>query len=165
MTHRFAELTSTAAGRLLTDRRRPMLLLPVGSTEPHGPHSPLATDPLISAGMCDRVAAALADDPDVRVLVLPSLDYGVTRYTAGFPGRIHVGEATLQAMLRDICMSLIAEGFPLIAVVNNHFEPEHVQTRPPGARPGGGRDGRRRRLPRPHPQGARDTTHRGVPPG
>jgi creatinine amidohydrolase len=128
VTHRFAELTSTAAGRLLTDRRRPVLLLPVGSTEPHGPHSPLATDPLISAGMCERVVAALADDPDLRVLVLPSLDYGVTRYTAGFPGRIHVGEATLQAMLCDICVSLIEDGFPLIAVVNNHFEPEHVQT-------------------------------------
>ncbi|MBM3678437.1 MAG: creatininase family protein [Actinobacteria bacterium] len=128
MTHRFAELTSGQAERLLADRRRPVLLLPVGSTEPHGPHAPLATDPIISAGMCERVATALAGDPDVRVLVLPSLDYGVTRYTAGFRGRIHVSEEALEAMLHDICASLIEEGFPRIAIVNNHFEPEHVQT-------------------------------------
>jgi creatinine amidohydrolase len=126
--HRFAELSYVEVEELLRDRRRPVLLLPVGATEPHGPHSPLATDPLISAGMCERVAAALAEDPELRLLVLPSLDYGVTRYTTGFPGRIHVSEEALEAMLRDICTSLIAEGFPLVAVVNNHFEPEHVQT-------------------------------------
>jgi creatinine amidohydrolase len=128
MNHRFAELTSTEAEALREGARRPVLLFPVGSTEPHGPHSPLATDPLISAGMCDRAAAVLAGDPELRVLVLPSLDYGVTRYTAGFAGRIHVSEEALELMLHDICVSLVAEGFPLLAVVNNHFEPEHVQT-------------------------------------
>lgn len=52
----------------------------------------------------------------------------MTRYSAGFPGRIHVQEATLQAMIVDVCTSLIAQGFRYVVLVNSHFEPEHVQT-------------------------------------
>ena len=63
-----------------------MLLLPLGATEPHGPHAPLGTDTLISLGICRRAAERLEDDPDVRALVLPPLPYGVTRYGAAFPG-------------------------------------------------------------------------------
>ena len=75
-----------------------MLLWPVGSTEPHGPHSPLSTDPIISIGICVRAARRLADDPELRVLILPTLSYGVTRYSAGFAGAIHVSEESLRAM-------------------------------------------------------------------
>lgn len=52
----------------------------------------------------------------------------MTRYTAAFPGAIHVGEETLHTMLRDVLRSLIAQGFRHNVIVNNHFEPEHVQT-------------------------------------
>src|SRR5206468_4016359 len=68
------------------------------------------------------------DDPELRALILPPLDYGVTRYTQGFPGPIHVNEDTLHAMLVDICTSVIDQGFRHTVVVNNHFEPEHVRT-------------------------------------
>ncbi len=105
-----------------------MLLWPVGSTEPHGPHSPLSTDPIISIGIAERVARRLADDPELAVLILPTLAYAVTRYTAGFAGAIHVGEDSLRSMIVDVCRSLAAQGFPHVVLVNNHFEPEHVQT-------------------------------------
>src|SRR5581483_5654759 len=45
-----------------------------------------------------------------------------------FPGAIHVSEETLQAMIVDVCTSLAGQGFPHVVLVNNHFEPEHVQT-------------------------------------
>jgi creatinine amidohydrolase len=124
----FADLSYTKLQEILDSPRTPVLLWPVGSTEPHGPHSPLATDPIISIGTSERVARALADDPDLQVLILPTLSYAVTRYTAGFPGAIHVGEETLQAMVVDVCTSLAGQGFPHVVIVNNHFEPEHVQT-------------------------------------
>jgi creatinine amidohydrolase len=124
----FADLSYTKLQEILDSPRTPVLLWPVGSTEPHGPHSPLATDPIISIGTSERVARTLADDPDVQVLILPTLSYAVTRYTAGFPGAIHVSEETLQAMVVDVCTSLAGQGFPHVVVVNNHFEPEHVQT-------------------------------------
>jgi len=124
----FAELTYTQVQAVLDGPRTPVLLWPVGSTEPHGPHSPLATDPIISIGICERVARDLADDPELVVLILPTLAYAVTRYTAAFPGAIHVSEETLQAMIVDVCTSLAGQGFPHVVLVNNHFEPEHVQT-------------------------------------
>jgi creatinine amidohydrolase len=125
---RFADLTSPQVAELLAAKRIPVLLLPIGAVEPHGPHAPLATDAIISAGMCERVAARLADDPDVRVLILPTLPYGVTRYGAAFPGAVSVHEDTLHALVVDICTSLVDQGFRWLMLVNNHFEPEHVAT-------------------------------------
>src|SRR3954447_10651332 len=98
----FANLTYAEAAALLDSDRTPVLLLPVGSTEPHGPHSPLCTDPLISMGMCERAVRRLADDQELRPVILPSLGYGVTRYTSSFPGPINVSEDTLHALLVDI---------------------------------------------------------------
>lgn len=124
----FAELTSPQVAELLSGSRTPVLLLPVGVVEPHGPHAPLATDEMISAGMCRRAAERLSGDPDVRVLVLPALNYGVTRMSAAFPGAVSVSEVTLHALVTEVCESLIAQGFSRIVVVNNHFEPAHVDT-------------------------------------
>jgi creatinine amidohydrolase len=124
----FADLTSSQVAELLAGPRKPVLLLPVGAVEPHGPHAPLGTDEIVSAGMCTRAASRLADDPDVRVLVLPTLNYGVTRFSAAFPGAVSVSEATLHALVVDVCGSLTVQGFSRIVVVNNHFEPAHVAT-------------------------------------
>lgn len=124
----FAELTSPQVAALLTAPRRPVLLLPVGAIEPHGPHAPLSTDPMISLGVCERVAARLADHPSLQALILPPLPYGVTRCASAFPGAVHVSEDTLYAIVTDVCGSLTRQGFADIVVVNNHFEPEHVAT-------------------------------------
>ncbi|MQA63073.1 MAG: creatininase family protein [Actinophytocola sp.] len=128
MSSYFADLTSPQVAELLSGRRIPVLLLPIGAVEPHGPHAPLATDQIISVGMCERAVMDLADDEQVRVLILPPLPYGVTRYASAFPGAVPVGESTLQAMVVDICAGLIAQGLRWIVLVNNHFEPEHVTT-------------------------------------
>jgi len=122
----FAALTSPAVAALRDGDRVPVLLLPIGAVEPHGPHGPLTTDLAISAGMCRRAATRLADDPSVAVSILPSLPYGVTRYAAAFPGAVGIGEDTLHALVVDVCASLAGQGFPRIVLVNNHFEPEHL---------------------------------------
>ena len=122
-----AEMTSPEVGELAGGTPTTVLLLPVGATEPHGPHAPLATDTIISTATCDRAAARLARDPDVRAVVLPAVPYGVTRFGAAFPGTVQVSEETLHALLTDICRSLIGQGLRHLVIVNNHFEPEHVQ--------------------------------------
>ncbi|PYP76664.1 MAG: creatininase [Gemmatimonadetes bacterium] len=124
----FANLSYPAVEELLRGDRVPVLYFPVGSTEPHGPHSPLATDPLISIGMCERACARLEDDPLLRGLILPALGFGVTRYTRAFAGPIHVSEESLHALVVDVCRSLLGQGFRHVVLVNNHFEPEHVKT-------------------------------------
>ena len=113
---------------LVAGERRVVLLLPLGAVEPHGPHSPLATDTLISVGICQRAAQRLEGDPDVRVLVLPPIPYGVTRYSAAFPGAVSISESTLRALVLETCGSLAAQGLGRIVLVNSHLEPEQVQT-------------------------------------
>ncbi|HEY3611529.1 MAG TPA: creatininase family protein [Pseudonocardiaceae bacterium] len=128
MTFYFADLTSPDIAAIQAGDRTPVLLLPVGAVEPHGPHAPLGTDSLISAGMCRRAAELLADDPDVRVLILPPLPYGVTHIAAAFPGAVGVSPSTLSALVVDLCTGLADAGLPHVVVVNNHFEPAHVST-------------------------------------
>lgn len=138
----FADLSSRQVAGLAGAAQVPVLLLPLGAVEPHGPHAPLGTDPLISRGMCERAADRLAGDPDVRVLVLPELPYGVTRFAAGFAGGIHIGEETLHALVVDVGVALIGQDLPRIVLVNNHFEPAHLSTLRRAAETLNGRGGR-----------------------
>jgi creatinine amidohydrolase len=101
--------------------RRPVHLLPLGAIEPHGPHAPLATDTLISLGICRRAAERLRGEVDV--LVLPPLPYGVTRYAAAFPGAVGISEGTLAAVIADL-----SEQLEPLVLVNSHLEPEQVET-------------------------------------
>ena len=112
----------------LQSERKTVLLFPVGATEAHGPHAPLGTDVVISIGLSRRAVRLLQDDPEMSALILPALPYAVTRYAGNFCGTIHVDEASLLNMVVDVCTSLHAQGFHYIMLVNNHFEPEHVQT-------------------------------------
>jgi creatinine amidohydrolase len=96
-------------------------LLPIGATEPHGPHAPLSTDTVISVGICERAAERL--EGEIPVLVLPALPYGVTRYGSAFPGAVSISEGTLRSLVAEI-----AENVGPLVLVNSHFEPEQVET-------------------------------------
>ncbi|MDQ7859203.1 MAG: creatininase family protein [Armatimonadota bacterium] len=124
----FASLSWAQVDAMRRAERPTVLLLPLGTVEPHGPHAPLSTDLLISLGLCRRVIERLRDDPEMGALMLPPLGYGVTTYASAFPGTIHISEGTLRALLVEICGSLIRQGLRAIMIVNNHFEPEHVRT-------------------------------------
>jgi creatinine amidohydrolase len=103
----------------LEGREGAVHLLPLGSSEPHGPHAPLATDTLISVGICRRAAERLRGELDV--LVLPAVPYGVTRYGADFPGAVSISEETLRSLVTEI-----AANFERVVLVNSHLEPEQV---------------------------------------
>jgi creatinine amidohydrolase len=105
----------------LEGRDRAVHLLPLGATEPHGPHAPLSTDTIISVGICRRAAERLRGEVDV--LVLPEVPYGVTRYGADFPGAVSIAEETLRSLVTEI-----AANFERIVIVNSHLEPEQVWT-------------------------------------
>ena len=98
-----------------------MHLLPLGATEPHGPHAPLATDTIISVGISRRAADRLRGELDV--IVLPAVPYGITRYGADFPGAVSISEETLRSLVTEI-----AANFERIVLVNSHLEPEQVWT-------------------------------------
>ncbi len=125
--HRFAERTWTEL-RDLIDREPPCaLILPVGSTEAHGPHLPLSTDVIIAEETAFRAAQKLAARGETA-LVLPPLAYSVTDFSEGFTGSVSIAAETATALVRDICLSLTDQGFERIAIANAHLEPAHIAT-------------------------------------
>lgn len=83
--------------------RSPGLLIPVGSTEQHGPHLPVDTDAVIAEEAAQRLAARLTD---LGCLVAPTLPYGSSGEHAGFPGTISMGTDALRVVLIELVRSV-----------------------------------------------------------
>ena len=92
------------------------VIVPVGSTEQHGPHAPLATDVLIPVEVARRMA------PRVDALVAPSISYALSYPHVGFTGVVHIRIPTFMALIEDVCVSLAAVGFRKIVFLNGHFD-------------------------------------------
>src|SRR5438876_811910 len=108
-----------------TIARGVVVILPVGSTEAHGPHLPLSTDVIISEEMSLRAAEKLKG-LGIETLMLPAICYSVTDFSSDFSGTISIKKETAVELIRDICMSLYEQGVRLVALANSHLEPEHV---------------------------------------
>jgi creatinine amidohydrolase len=121
----FHEQTWTEARDAI--RAGAVVILPVGSTEAHGPHLPLSTDVIISDEMSRRAAKKLTE-AGVSTYVLPPLHYSVTDFSSDFPGTISICKETATALIRDVCLSLYRQGARLVAIANSHLEPEHVNS-------------------------------------
>ncbi|MEW6731699.1 MAG: creatininase family protein [Acidobacteriota bacterium] len=104
-----------------------VLLLPIGSTEAHGPHLPLATDFIISLEMARRAAHKLTE-LGRPALVLPTLAYSITDFSVDFPGSISIRRETATAVISDILSSLIRQGFHYLCIANSHLEPAHIES-------------------------------------
>jgi creatinine amidohydrolase len=120
---RLGELTWSEAAAARA--QSPIVLLPIGSTEAHGPHLPLATDAILSDELALRAAAALEGD-GWNVLVAPTLAYAITDYAAAFAGTISLSAATATALVTEVCAGIIGQGFLRVCLVNSHLEPAHV---------------------------------------
>lgn len=90
------------------------LLVPVGSTEQHGPHLPLGTDTLVAEAVARRLADALPG-----AVVAPSLPYGSSGEHAGFAGTVSIGQEALEAVVVELGRSAAAT-FPALVLVSGH---------------------------------------------
>lgn len=117
-------MTETAWNRLPAEALRALaardaiVLLPVASTEQHGPHLATGVDDFLCSEICRRTAAALA--PDVPVVVAPTLWFGLADHHVPFGGTFTVSLATYYAVLRDLCRGILGAGFRRIVIVNGH---------------------------------------------
>lgn len=124
MVTRLAHLTSPQFAALVGGDRPVVALVPVGSTEPHGPHLALATDVVISDAACARAVAELAAR-GLAAVIAPPIGYGVTDCATGFAGAVSVPAAALTAFARGVADGLLAAGCAHVCLVNNHLEPAH----------------------------------------
>ena len=109
------ELSSTSwpeAGKSETN----LAVLPVGSTEQHGPHAPLGLDCLTA----EAVAAAGADATDEPTVVAPTIPIGIAAEHRDFSGTLWVSPDTFRSYVRETIESLAHHGWDRIVVVNGH---------------------------------------------
>jgi len=93
-----------------------LAVVPVGSTEQHGPHAPLGTDTVIATAVADRAAERYADP----VVVTPAVPVAVAEEHRAFAGTLWTSESTFRAYVRDIVDSLAAHGWDRTVIVNGH---------------------------------------------
>ena len=101
-------------------------LLPVGSTEAHGPHLPLNVDVVIAEAVCARTAERL-ERGGMRAVIFPAIAYGLTDFAAAFSGTITVEADAVRRYLEQVLVGIASHGFRRIAVVNHHVEPAHFK--------------------------------------
>ena len=125
MAEKFIARHTTASLRALIDdkRRAVIALVPIGSTEPHGPHLGLGTDVVISAAACIKAAELLSKKGTMSAVIAPAVPYGVTDCAEGFAGAVSVPASVLTAYAAAICDGLLASGIRHVCLVNNHLEP------------------------------------------
>jgi creatinine amidohydrolase len=104
-------------------RDNPVIILPVGSLEQHGPHSPLASDTIIPTEIGKAVAK------EVKGLVAPAIAYGyksMPRTGGGnhFPGTTSLDGDTLVHLTRDILCEFARHGAKRILILDSHYENE-----------------------------------------
>lgn len=97
--------------------RAPLLVLPLGAWEQHGPHLPLDTDTvIINRVVSDVLSAETLRDSDV--IVAPTIAITASDEHHGFPGTLSTGTQALKDSVVAICRSASwARG---VCIVNGH---------------------------------------------
>ena len=90
------------------------VILPVGSTEQHGPQNPLGTDHLIARALAEETAKRTG------ILCLPVVPFGVSPHHRQFWGTVSIKPEIFREYVRNVCLSLKYYGVEKVVVVNGH---------------------------------------------
>jgi creatinine amidohydrolase len=110
---RWVELNSPRLGSV---SRETICVLPLGATEQHGPHLPLATDQIIADGLAARLDALCGG----KLLVMPSLPATCSEHHMAFPGSLTLNHATFIKVVAQIICSAARHGFRRFFLLNAH---------------------------------------------
>jgi creatinine amidohydrolase len=93
-------------------------LVPIGSTEQHGPALPVDNDAYIATELTLQLAEKIWSKQ--KVVVAPTISFGYSLHHMDFKGTITLRESTLANVIVDVCKSLEHHGFKKIILVNGH---------------------------------------------
>src|ERR671923_140668 len=91
-----------------------MALLPLGATEQHGAHLPCGTDTFQVDYLADEIARRLP------IWRLPTIPITVSHMHRGSPGTVWLTNTTLMAVVKDVVLSLRAQGVTRVVIANGH---------------------------------------------
>jgi creatinine amidohydrolase len=95
-----------------------IVLLPVASTEQHGPHLATGVDDYLCSEACRRAALLIVNQRPI--VVAPTVWCGLAEHHVAFGGTFTLTLPTYHALLRDLCRSILRAGFNHILIVNGH---------------------------------------------
>lgn len=97
----------------------PALIVPVGSTEQHGPHLPLDTDTRIATAVARALADQLVPANESKWMVAPAIEYGASGEHEEFSGTVSIGTSALRLLLVEFGRSASRWASRLV-FVNGH---------------------------------------------
>jgi creatinine amidohydrolase len=112
-------LLSESTFRTVSSTRYEVAILPWGATEAHNYHLPYGTDNV----QCDRLAAEaarIAWERGARVVVLPTVPFGVNTGQLDIPLTINMNPSTQSAVLRDVVDAIEGQGLRKLVIFNGH---------------------------------------------
>jgi creatinine amidohydrolase len=115
---RLLEVDSRTFERALASN--PLVIVPVGALEAHGPNLPLGADQI----QAEATAIALADRLDAWVA--PTVAYGSAPGASGFPGTVSLDLAELSGYATGVLRGLASSGVRRLLVLSGHAERGHM---------------------------------------
>ena len=112
MTSRLGDVTWTDLWNLAP---RPIIAIPVGSCEQHGPHLPLDTDTRIAVAVAEGLVSSFEPGD---VLIGPTLAATSSGEHAGFPGTLSIGADVVEQTIVELVRS--ADWSAGVVLVNGH---------------------------------------------
>jgi creatinine amidohydrolase len=90
------------------------IILPIGSTEQHGPTGLIGTDAICAESISKGVGQA------TQAMVAPTINVGMALHHTAFPGTISLRPSTLILVIKDYLTCLVKAGFTKFYFINGH---------------------------------------------